>query len=129
MFHKIVKIWNYATIFIIAVMFTSVLNYLGTNPLEMCKFFGAEVGNAVGLSVGVAENPFNKLALQLEEKEDLLNAKENNLTNLENELRKSSRTSNIILLIIVFVLFILFFLILFNYYLDYKRRQEEERKK
>ncbi len=95
------------------------------SPVEIFSYFRAQIGTTVGMSVGVAENPFNTLAkqlkekeLRLKEKEELLNAKE-----IELEEKKFSRAGEVILAIILAIIIIQFILILLNFYLDYKNRK------
>lgn len=98
---------------------------LGLSPVDISKFVGSKVGLAVGMSVGVAENPFNKLALQLEEKEKKLEQKEVELSLKEKELNKEKFFDNDkLLLFSAGGIIILFILISVNFYLDYKRKNK-----
>jgi len=98
---------------------------LGLSPIDITKFAGSKIGSAVGMSVGVAENPFNKLALQLEEKEKILEEKEIELNKKEAELNKESILDNdSLLLFSAGGILVLLVLILINFYLDYKRRKQ-----
>jgi hypothetical protein len=92
------------------------------NPIDIGKFIGAKFGSAVGMSVSVPENPFNKLAVQLKEKEADLAQKEQDLNAREQALNNHNNPLMIVLVIGIGVLFVL---ILLNYYLDYRRRRQE----
>jgi hypothetical protein len=96
------------------------------NPVDIVKYFGAQVGSAIGVSVSVEPNPFSQLAQQLKEKEIQLQEKEKILAQRETELRDRDFLGGgkIILGLISGLLIILFILILLNFYLDYKRRRK-----
>jgi len=124
MFKKIIKIWHIVLIFLIGVVFSSLLFYLGANPLDVYKFIGAKIGSAVGLSVSVPENPFNELAFSLKQKEGRLAEREKALDLKEAEIQKKSGLGeNKFTLAIVLGIVILFILVTLNYYLDYRRRR------
>jgi predicted PurR-regulated permease PerM len=97
------------------------------NPLDIFKYLGAEAGSAVGMSIGVPENPFSAVAKQLEEKENELQEKEKFLVEKENYLEEQYlyQTGNSILSLVLGVIVVLFVLLLFNFYLDYKNRKKE----
>lgn len=96
---------------------------IGVNPLDVGSFFGAKFGSAIGMSTSVAENPFNKLAVQLEQKEKALDIREQRVEKMERELTSGFGYGGIIYLLAAGVA-ILFFLLLINFYLDYKRRKK-----
>ncbi|MCU0679627.1 MAG: hypothetical protein MUC28_04260 [Planctomycetes bacterium] len=96
--------------------------YLGANPIQVGKYIGARFGSSVGMSTSVPENPFNKLALDLKEKEDRLNQKERDLREREKVLTDAPSQNKLILILGVGTVF-LFVLILLNYYFDYRRRK------
>ena len=98
--------------------------FYDVNPLDLGGYLGARVGS-VGNQVEVAENPYNTLARELKEKEEELDEREKVLLQtLEERDRENRWVSNLILGSIT----VLFVLLLFNFYLDYRTRQEEERK-
>ncbi|KKQ61400.1 MAG: hypothetical protein US83_C0006G0040 [Candidatus Falkowbacteria bacterium GW2011_GWC2_38_22] len=108
---------------IIIVFFASA----GINPVDVGIFYGSKVGSAVGMSSSVAENPFNKLALDLKNKENSLSQKEQALNAREAELNSRSGLNQTVLLWVVIVgIFILFILIIINFILDYRRRKNEK---
>lgn len=101
---------------LILVFCFSWINY-GATPPEIMKYLLAQAGSGVGMSVSVAENPFNTLAQQLKEKETQLEEKEESLKTV---LQQSERDSRIIMGLITVLISILFILILLNFYFDYK---------
>lgn len=96
---------------------------LGLNPIDVSQIIKVKIGQAVGMSVGVPENSYNKVAAQLEEKEDKLKNKENELVALEERISNSYKGQENLVLFLSIGILILFFLVLLNYYLDYKRRK------
>lgn len=100
---------------------------LGLNPLDVGKLVQGRITQAVGMTVGVPENKYNKVAAQLTEKESRLNEKEKELTVLEDKLLDSYRQNSQKKIMIFMALGIvaLFVLVLVNFYLDYKRRRFE----
>lgn len=96
---------------------------IGLDPVDVGKFVGSNIGSAVGMNVSIPENPINKLALQLQEKEDALNAREQALSAREQELGiDQGSNQNLLLMILGVGIVVLFILVIINYYLDYKRR-------
>lgn len=81
---------------------------------------GAEA--ATNISMSVEENPYNKVAAQLQQKEKNINEREALLNKYEKELQRGNMT------LALFVL-ALFLLIMLNFYLDYHRRRLDEDKK
>ncbi len=103
---------------------------LGLSPVDITKFVGSKVGLAVGMSVGVADNPFNKLAMQLDEKERKLEQKEEELSKREEALNKEIYSGNdILLLFSAGGIIVLFILISVNFYLDFKRKNNGKNQK
>lgn len=99
----------------------------GINPVDVGIFYGSKAGQAVGMSTSVAENPLNKLALDLKNKEDNLNQKELALNAKEASLKNFSGLNQAILLwAIILGIIILFVLIIINFILDYRRRKHEK---
>ena len=77
------------------------------------------------MSVSVPENPFNRLALQLKEKEERLNQKEIELSEREKDLRNIKSGQNRLVTGLLVGIVILFGLVILNYYLDWRRRKKE----
>ena len=126
MIKKIFKLIHDLKIFFLALIIVWFLFILGLNPVSITKLIGAKISSAVGFSVGVKENSFNKLALQLQEKEKRLVKKEETLERIEAELKKrNSLRENKLVLIMILGIVILFILILLNYYFDYKKRKSD----
>lgn len=102
------------------------------NPLSIFEGKWAWVGSSmqlaassVGMSVAVAPNQYNTLALQLQEKDQQLTAREKELAAQELALQKEAAIRNTGgNWIIILVGAGLFFLIALNYYLDYRRRKQ-----
>jgi preprotein translocase subunit SecG len=101
--------------------------YLSLHPLDLESLFQSKIGRAVGLSISVAENPYNKLALELGQKEEQIALREQKLDQLQAEILANSRANRYIMITMTFFLLVLFFLIALNYYLDYQRRKSESR--
>jgi hypothetical protein len=100
---------------------------VGINPVNLSEFLGAKFGQAIGMSVSVPENPFNKIALQLQEKENSLNQREIELNKRADELSAGkSDSQNPLITYLMLGIFVLFILVLANYYLDFKRRKTEK---
>lgn len=97
---------------------------LGINPVNVSKFIGSRMGLAVGMSVGVEENPFNKLALELKNKENQLNEREQELDQKEMALNAENKKQDFLIMTMGFGIWVLFCLILINFYLDYKKRKK-----
>lgn len=112
------------SIFLFLILGFSWINYQA-NPVDIFVYFGAQAGETVGMSAGVPENPFNKVAQQLKEKEEELQQREELLTERELELREKnfSEEGEMILLMILSVTTTLLFLVLLNFYLDFKNRE------
>lgn len=123
MFKRTVKIVHRLRIYFLLFSVIAFFYFLGTNPIQLGRYIGARFGDAVGLSVSVPENPFNKLALDLKEKEDRLAQMERELSVRKQALDETGPDRLIIIL--GATIFILFVLILLNYYLDYKRRKRD----
>jgi hypothetical protein len=109
--------------FLIIVLFFFWVSF-GINPGSIVKYFVAQVGSEVGVSVSVPPNPFNQIARQLKEKEISLLEKEKELEQKEAELgeKNISEGENRFLFIILgggFLLLLI--LIILNFYLDYRK--------
>jgi hypothetical protein len=119
------KIHRHRISFLVLISFLF-LAYLGMNPIDISKYFGAKFGSSVGMSVGVPENPINKLAMQLKEKEEDLNERERALADKEAGLVNPSRGDRMIIWIMGLGIITLFILILVNFYLDRRYRKKKE---
>lgn len=123
MINKIVKSIHKLRLVLFGVIIFMFLMILGLNPINISSFIGASFGKAVGLSVGVAENPYNKVAAQLKEKEAALDQRENELEEREQALSTPVGPQKNLLYIVFFGIIILFILLVFNFYFDYKRNK------
>jgi predicted PurR-regulated permease PerM len=122
----IVRVWHIILIFLFAFSVSAVLFNFGSSPIRLAQIYGAKIGQAMGLSMTVTENPYNKLALQLDEKEQSLTERENNLNLLQQQLLQSNENYKIILMILTLLVFVLLFLVILNFYLDGRRKRQEE---
>jgi len=96
---------------------------LKVGPTDLVSYSLASLGSSVGVSVSVPPNPYNTLAVQLQEWQKRLEEKEKILTQKEIELnQKSIFQGEIISKLVVSLLVIIFLLILINFYLDFKFR-------
>ena len=123
MFHKIFKFIHDLKVFFLAIIFLSFFNILGANPLDIGRYFGAQFSQAVGMSVSIPDNPFNKLAIQLKDKEKNLNERELALINREKSLSNTDKFQNRIIYAVGIGMIILLILIVVNFFLDYQRRR------
>ena len=99
---------------------------IGLSPVSITKFFGAKLGSAVGVSTSVPENPFNKLAGQLKQKEEELALREQELNLKAEELDSGNNSQDLLIIVLGIGIVVLFALVLLNYYLDYRRRKNEQ---
>jgi len=97
---------------------------LGLNPVSVGKFIGSQFGLAVGMSTGVVENPMNKLALDLKQKEDGLNARKKELDAREAWIDDSNNRRDSLILFMGLGIWVLFCLIMINFYMDIKKRKK-----
>ena len=69
---------NFLLVILLLVVVVSVVFQVGfnTDTLSVGRYLVAQLGSAVGVTASVPSNPFNTLAIQLEEKEINLNQKE-----------------------------------------------------
>lgn len=108
----------------------ALLFFLNVNPADLESFLGARIGGAVSTTINkasVAENPFNKLALDLSKKEKELNRYEQLLLEREKEIEEnSSLIDNRTLMVLGVLLTALFVLIALNFYFDHKRRKRSK---
>ncbi len=104
----------------LAFLFIFSYYYFGVEPIEITSYLSAEVGAATGTQVSVPENPYNRLAQQLEEKEENLEEKEEALALMVQE--QGQQSESILNLIFVFIIG-LFIMVAANFYLDFKARK------
>jgi len=97
---------------------------LGLNPITVSRLVGSRISSAIGFNVSVPENPVNKIAAQLKEKENRLEVQENNLLKREKEVAEAKvEQQKKIILFMSIGIGILFILVTLNYYLDFRRRK------
>jgi len=123
MIHKTIKHIHRFRIYFLAFIVMAFFYQLGLNPVDLSKFIGAKVGSAIGMTISVPENPINKLALELKQKEAGLNEREQDLNEREKALAKASALNDNLYIFMGGGIIVLFILVLMNFYLDYKRRK------
>ncbi len=120
-FHKTITILFLAT----AAMIIFQLAFK-VSPIYMGGYLVAQVGSAIGINVSVPPNPFNTLAEQLKNKEISLLERERELAQREKQLKENNQSgavsANNNLILLLTVAGALFALILTNFYLDWRRR-------
>lgn len=127
MLHKSISIIHQLRVYFLFVIIIAFLASAGINPVDVGIFYGTKIGSAVGMSSSVAENPFNKLALDLKNKENSLSQKEQALNAREAVLNSQIGSNQAVLLwVIIAGILILFILIIINFILDYRRRKNEK---
>jgi hypothetical protein len=124
MIHKTIKKIHHYRLLFLFVSSLAFLTFLGTNPIDLGKYYGAQFGSAVGMSVGIPENPVNKVARQLKEKEDSLNQWESALEAREGALNKKPKSDQFIIYLMGSGIVVLFLLIIINFYLDKRHRKK-----
>ena len=130
MLKKTVKAVHRLRLYALCFLAVSFFYYLGANPIQVGKYIGARFGSSVGVSTSVPENPFNKLAADLKNKENRLVQKENELNEREQTLVAGSDDQQSQLLLVLGAgIIVLFCLVLLNYYLDYQRQKREARRR
>jgi hypothetical protein len=83
------------------------------------------MGLSIGITAGVPENDYNKLAQALKEKDKALTERERNLAKTEMTVLNAQRENNTRLVWLIMAIgFVLLSLILINFYLDKKRRTD-----
>lgn len=95
------------------------------NPIDLGSFLGAKFGSAIGMNISVPENPVNKLALELKERESDLERREQDL--MARELAAYKNRERYLLYGIALGIVVLFFLIAANFYLDIRRQKREQK--
>ncbi|RLC38044.1 hypothetical protein DRH27_03215 [Candidatus Falkowbacteria bacterium] len=125
MIKRTIKFVHNLRIYFFVLILVSFFYYAGLNPVDISRFVGAKIGSAVGMSISVQENPFNKLALQLKEKEENLTQKEKDLAQRENALNAANSPQIKLVFFLAVGITVLFILVLINFYFDYKRKRRE----
>ncbi len=125
MIHKTVKKIHHYRLGFLMIFSIFFLSFLGLNPVDLSKYYGAKFGSAVGMSVGIPENPVSKIAMQLKEKEERLNERETELKKLEEDLSKKPSDDKLIIYLMGSGIVTLFLLILINFYLDKRHRAKK----
>lgn len=127
MHHKIIKFIHELKVFFLLFIVFSFMFQLGVSPIDFGKFIGAEFSQAVSFktSASVPANPINTLALELREKEQALNLREQSINEKENSLVSDYFSQKNLLLFVAVGIFILLILILINFYFDIKNRKNK----
>ncbi len=126
MIHKTIKHIHRFRIEFLLFFCVAFLFLLGLSPVNVLDFIGGKSGLAVGMTTGVAENPTNKLAKELMQKEDALNARQTELDQLQKNLSAPNKRQDIYIILMSIGIWSLFALISINFYLDHKKRKQME---
>jgi len=129
MLHKTIKHVHRWRVYFLLGITALFLYYAQMNPIQIGQFMGAKMGQAVGMSVAVPENPFNKLALELQEKEELLESREAELAAREASLGVNNNTQQKLLIFVAVGIVVLLVLILINFYYDWYRQKRQLKNK
>ena len=116
------KLIHHLRVLLFMMIVMSFLYVANLSPIDISVFLGARVGSAIGMNISIPENPFNKLATALDEKETRLNEQEKKLDERADALGVGDNIG-LWLMVIAFGIGALFVLILLNFYLDIKKRQ------
>jgi len=120
-------------LFLIVTVLVSMQVVFKANPIDISRYFIAQIASSIGVTVGVPSNPFNTLAQQLQEKESVLIEKEKEIKQKEIALQEQTKGESAgqkrTLLYILFGGALLLSLIALNFYLDYRRRRSNEPRK
>ncbi len=119
------KIHHHRISFLVMISFLFLL-FLGMNPVDISKYYGAKLGSAIGMSVSIPENPVSKIALQLKEREESLNTRELKLDEREASLENKPSSDKFIIWLMASGIVSLFLLILINFYLDKRHRRKNK---
>ena len=120
-----IKLIHHLRVLLFMMIVMSFLYVANLSPIDISVFLGARVGSAIGMNISVPENPFNKLATALDEKETRLNEQEKKLDERADALGIGDNIG-LWLMVIAFGIGALFVLILLNFYLDIKQRRFKE---
>ncbi|MFA5831576.1 MAG: hypothetical protein WC878_07150 [Candidatus Paceibacterota bacterium] len=100
-----------------------VLSGYGVSSLGTVGFI-KQMSSAVGMTAGVPENEFNKLAQELKQKDTAITEREKALAERETIILREQKINNARLSALILVIgLVLFSLILLNFYLDAKRKR------
>lgn len=130
MIKKTVEHIHNLRIFFLALILVCFMSVIGLNPVDIGKYIGLKIVQAVDKSTATATiepNPYNTLAKQLKDKQATLDNREHTLTEKEAELLRINAGQNKIIIALAIGIIILFLLISFNYFLDYKRRKASKK--
>lgn len=113
------------TISFVTIIVTVFLVHLGINPVDLGRFLGARIGLALNVtsSASVPANPFNTVALQLKEKEVVLDEREADLERIKAGLSDETASLKQWLVYLVPLVAALLILVLMNFYFDYRERK------
>ena len=128
MIRPTIKIIHHLRVLFFMMIVMSFLYLANLSPIDISVFLGAKMGSAIGMNISVPANPFNKLAMQLEEKETKLDEREKKLDERADALWVGDNIG-LWLMIIAFGIGALLVLILLNFYLDFSQRRSKEREK
>ncbi len=92
-------------------------------PIDVTTYLLADMGSAFGTQVSVPENPYNTLAQQLLNKEEVLDERERAMESMMAEMERENR---FILNFIMWSMAVLFISILLNFYFDHQARRNNE---
>jgi len=120
-----IKFIHHLRVLLFMMIVMSFLYVANLSPIDISVFLGANMGRAIGMNISVPENPFNKLALQLDEKETRLDEREKELDERADLLGVGDNIG-LWLTIIAFGIGALLVLILLNFYLDIRGRRQEK---
>lgn len=128
MFHKVSKIRHYASMLALSAII-AFFSYLAANPLEVAELIhpGSSLA-AIGMNVGVVENPYSRVAAQLQDKELRLAERQQELDALAKKMEQGDRNTKIILNVMMVFVIVLSFLLATNFYLDHQRRSASRQK-
>lgn len=96
---------------------------LGLNPIDVGQILKAKMGQAVGMSVGVPANSYNKIAVQLADKEEQLDQREAELAKIESTITGNYEQQGTLVVFLSIGIVVLFILVGLNYYMDYRRKK------
>ncbi|MCK5416093.1 hypothetical protein KAI92_01545 [Candidatus Parcubacteria bacterium] len=127
MIKRTAKVIHDARIFFFTFILVAFLYQVGLNPIDFGKYVGLKVVGAakMNVSAGVSPNQYNKIAMQLEVKEDRLNQREVALGELEEKIVSNGIYGNRNLLFgLTFAIIALFMMMTTNFYFDLRRKKK-----
>jgi len=127
MIYKSISFIHKLRVYFLIVVIIGFFAAAGIDPIDVGVFYGAKFGLAVGMSTSVADNPFNKLALDLKNKENDLSRREAALDTREALLsERYGQEQAVLLRTIAAGIVFLFILIIINFIFDYQSRKNEK---